>query len=74
MVTLLTLLNSMLHVHFSILVHMYLNNTLKSGYLITSDNSGAEIGEMGLFLAETLCMYLLCYSSPLGNILKNQEA
>ena len=49
MVTLLTLLNSMLHVHFSILVHMYLNNTLKSGHLITSDNSGAEIGEMGLF-------------------------
>ena len=28
---------------------MYLNNTLKSGYPITSDNSGAEIGEMGLF-------------------------
>ena len=62
MVTLLTLLNSMLHVHFSILVlHMYLNNTLKSGYLITSDNSCAEIGEMGLFLAETLCMYYVIY-------------
>ena len=40
---------------------MYLNNTLKSGYLITSDNSGAEIGEMGIFLAETLCMYYVIY-------------
>ena len=56
----LTLLNGMLHVHF-VLVHMYLNNTLKSGYLITSDNSGAEIGEMGIFLAETLCMYYVIY-------------